>query len=781
MKVILQQSAADVNAKYRADTSLFKACQSGDRETISVLLNAGANPNILCKDSPDEFGMGNAIVIPQNDDKDEQEELSKGKTALYAFCAKADHNTPDVVECVKLLLDAGADVNLKAPDGSTVLYIACRGNGKLVKFLLEAGADPTIEDNSGRTILHTCGENDEETLPLLLAGGLVDINKASDFDGRTPLHCRSEHNNSTPMLPFLQFKPDLDAVDSEGNTALHYCVRSPLIVNTSTHIDDLLADGANPNIKNRQGDTPLHKIHSSNEFVLKLLLAGADIEARNSKGQTPLFAYAGESKMASNASVFQCLIDSGARIDTCDFEGRTLLYQYINYPQRFDYLLNLGLDPRATDYQNNSLLFEALINRSNSIDLSFKPVDFMKRLIYLGLDIDQPNNSGRTVLHEFISRTGGNSLPCPQPQVLDFILEACSNQSPSDCDGIQPLHIAARTSPGYFFKLIGASADLFGITYQGMSVLHVAAEARQADIVCLIVSKLHSVADNRKNGFIDKQDRSGMSALHYACQSGRPETVKILLEAGANPNLKDRQDYSPFSVAAQFERELMMKRDDSTSPQDSPIDLMNIRLGREMRQNEIRRMCGIMMVPHISHDKCFSILTEDNTTRLEEILELLFAFGARVTGKKGCLRKAFDYAVLYGLDYTVDCLMRFQVLFTDQSGAGEHSEYDDYLICNYRFEATKKALKCGRIYHNPENEKQARHGNVVYYSNFSEKLLFMRQYDIFKERLSTSTVSGIVVPATVNPTHINYKGESALHLLVRWGYKEFWPMSVPQI
>ncbi|CAI7632375.1 unnamed protein product [Penicillium pancosmium] len=770
VKDILQQSAADVNAKYRADTSLFKACQSGDRETISVLLNAGANPNILCKDSPDEFGMGNAIVIPQDDDdKDEQEELSMGKTALYAFCAKADHNTPDVVECVKLLLDAGADVNLKAPDGSTVLHIACRGIGKLVKLLLEAGADPTIEDNSGRTILHTRGETDEETLPHLLAGGLVDINKASGWDGRTPLHCRSEQNNNTPMLPFLQFKPDLDAVDSEGNTALHYSVSSPLLVKTSTHIDDLLAAGANPNIKNRKGDTPLHKIHSSEEFVLKLSLAGADIEARNNKGQTPLFAYAGKSKMASNASVFQCLIDSGARTDTSDFEGRTLLYQCINYPERFDYLLSLGLDPMATDYQNNSLLFEAL-DCSDIIDLGAGPVNTIKRLIHLGLDIDQPNNFGRTVLHEFLSRTGPNSLPCPR--ALDLILEACSNPSHGDSDGIQPLHIAAKTSPEYFFKLIGASADLFGITYEGMSVLHVAAEARQADIVCLIVSKLHSVADNRKIGFIDKQDRSGMSALHYACRSGRPETVKILLEAGANPNLKDNQGYSPFRIAAQFERELIAKKDDPTSPQVSPIDLMNIRLGREMRQNEIHRMCGIMMVPYISHDRCFSILTEDDTTRLEEILELLFAFGARVTGKKGCLRKAFDYAVLYKLDYTVDCLMRFQVRFTDQSGAGEHSEYDDYLICEYRFEATKKALRCGRIYHNPENEKQVQHGNVIYYSNFSEKLLFMRQYDLLKERLSTSTVSGAVVPATVNPTQINHEGESPLHLLVRWGYKE---------
>ena len=58
----------------------------------------------------------------------------------------------DGVACLKLLLDAGANVNARTPQGQTALHVAAqRGFNDMVKFLAEHGADLTVKDADGRT------------------------------------------------------------------------------------------------------------------------------------------------------------------------------------------------------------------------------------------------------------------------------------------------------------------------------------------------------------------------------------------------------------------------------------------------------------------------------------------------------------------------------------------------------------------------------------------------------------------------------------------------------
>lgn len=45
------------------------------------------------------------------------------------------------------------------------------------------------------------------------------------------------------------------------------------------------------------------------------------------------------------------------------------------------------------------------------------------------------------------------------------------------------------------------------------------------------------------------QDYQGISYLHMACQAHSLEAIKILLDLGANPNINDKEGFSPITSA----------------------------------------------------------------------------------------------------------------------------------------------------------------------------------------------------------------------------------------
>ena len=55
------------------------------------------------------------------------------------------------------------------------------------------------------------------------------------------------------------------------------------------------------------------------------------------------------------------------------------------------------------------------------------------------------------------------------------------------------------------------------------------------------------LSDNRLE--IDLQDRYGSTALHYACEEGRMEMIKALLDRGADRNIKNKEEKVPLEMA----------------------------------------------------------------------------------------------------------------------------------------------------------------------------------------------------------------------------------------
>ena len=79
---------------------------------------------------------------------------------------------------LRLLLDAGCDINMQSVDGKSPLLMAVKAeNHELAIYLLRRGANPNLEDENGDTPL-TCYYNNKNTIELIekLIANNADIN-----------------------------------------------------------------------------------------------------------------------------------------------------------------------------------------------------------------------------------------------------------------------------------------------------------------------------------------------------------------------------------------------------------------------------------------------------------------------------------------------------------------------------------------------------------------------------------------------------------------------------
>ncbi len=163
---------------------------------------------------------------------------SRGETILHL--ATSHNHADNRPRLIKVLLDAGMPVDSRDKTGLTPLHWAA-GYGCIdcVVVLLAAGADPQARRNDGATALHRAAQ---ETAPLLLKAG-ADPTARDKYD-RVPLH--TTYNAIKELLVV-----GVDVRDRHGMTPLHYAALNGNL----DQVNWLLAQGANPAI---QSTSPFH-------------------------------------------------------------------------------------------------------------------------------------------------------------------------------------------------------------------------------------------------------------------------------------------------------------------------------------------------------------------------------------------------------------------------------------------------------------------------------------------------------------------------------------------
>jgi hypothetical protein len=149
------------------------------------------------------------------------------------------------------------------------------GEEALVKLMLDAGANVNWRNNVKMTALHLAAKKGHEATVRLLLKHKADVD-AKDTLERTALHLAAEEGHEAVVRLLLEYKADVDAKATGKWTALHIAAGN----GHEAMMSLLLEKGADIEMKDFSGGTPLAvAIDNGSEAVIKLLLAkGAKVD-----------------------------------------------------------------------------------------------------------------------------------------------------------------------------------------------------------------------------------------------------------------------------------------------------------------------------------------------------------------------------------------------------------------------------------------------------------------------------------------------------------------------
>jgi ankyrin repeat protein len=214
----LLKTGVDINAKNsHGMTALMFAAAQGHADVVELLLDKGADINAEATNGWD------ALFFAEITDREQTntsglnaselllEKNTGGINAALMYAASADHTN-----AIKLLLDKGADINVKDEYGETLLIQAVSASHvDVVKLLLEKGAG---EINTA--LMKASYRGDTNMVELLLDKG-ADINaKIIGVFGDTALMNAAVSGDTNVVGLLLARKADINAVDTDGSTAL---------------------------------------------------------------------------------------------------------------------------------------------------------------------------------------------------------------------------------------------------------------------------------------------------------------------------------------------------------------------------------------------------------------------------------------------------------------------------------------------------------------------------------------------------------------------------------
>ena len=325
----------------------------------------------------------------------------------------------------------------------------------------------------------------------------IDFNEVCDLENEfCPIHIAVDEG-CIPLVQWLviEGKVDLTILSKAGETPLHIACRK-------SHIEIvqwLLLKGADPLLKNYDGDTCYHVIVSAgNVQLLKGCLdinVSIDPYAVNSKKQTVLAAACAVGSVES----ILLLLDTGAVVNALDAEFKSPLH-----------------------WACTKCIAGGV-----------------KALLDHGAVLNMKDSSGCTPLH--LACSAGNL------DVVKYLLTIKHNQIHAVTNaGDTCLHLACSTDNYELVRLLveDGHQDVEGVNVHDHTPLDKACASGCIDVAKYLVHRGAEV--NRCNVI------SGRTAMHSACNYGQLRMAIWLYKKGGEVDIPDKSGYTPFLCAAFF-------------------------------------------------------------------------------------------------------------------------------------------------------------------------------------------------------------------------------------
>ncbi|KAF7269779.1 hypothetical protein GWI33_017200 [Rhynchophorus ferrugineus] len=208
-----------------------------------------------------------------------------GEEALTPLhCAASMGN----LDCLKLLIKFGANVNAGIEKRSPLHYAVQSMSVECVKELLDHKAIPNTPQVYSETPLHVAASiGNTDAVELLLNYGAA-VNVQSGPDRLTPLHLAAEQGYMDCIKLLIEGRGMVNAANRKLQTPLHLAALNQC----AETVELLLKNSGNPNFPDVDGRTPLHcsivNVQKSLDLIRLLLSAGADPNRADIFGYTPL-------------------------------------------------------------------------------------------------------------------------------------------------------------------------------------------------------------------------------------------------------------------------------------------------------------------------------------------------------------------------------------------------------------------------------------------------------------------------------------------------------------
>ena len=375
---------------------------------------------------------------------------------------------------------------------------------------------------------------------------------------------------------------DINAADESGNTVLNVAAK----IDDEELVTYFIFKGADPELKNHDGDTPLHVAIKNNSFKAAKALSAVSstLFSRDSEGVTAL-----DRGLLTDDSYYDMFITTKA-CELRDVEGQTIVHYFVRTKnlKGIRQCIEKGIPISVVDDNGKTPLDVAFENLD---DEEF--VEIAAELIMGGADevatdfayfqdamlarnVNSRFDDGQTPLH-LAAIYGHNAI-------AKYLLESNADTSVQDSSGATPLHEAVRYGNVEIAKaLLSSGADVNARDNLGKTpVMLILPKDKTAEIYKLLIA--HRADLTQKDMFgdtvlhtasmlnvgagtfgilvdggadIDARNKEGVTPLAIAVQKNDLETVKLLTAAGADIHTQDTNGNSPLSIALAGSAEML--------------------------------------------------------------------------------------------------------------------------------------------------------------------------------------------------------------------------------